>query len=194
MNKGWTAATSLLISLAIAAGLARGGIEGSKHDFSNKAWSDGETCGVCHSPKPGEPPKAAPLWNPNADLTRTFGESIASNRLPGNGTLMCLRCHDGTVAREAISGVRRNRFVNNQNPALLSPSHGRSDHPVGVEYPLVAKGFRPITSVISSGTVTVPDGKVECISCHDPHNESGERYMLVTSLARSGLCLTCHKK
>ncbi|MBN4058944.1 cytochrome c3 family protein [bacterium AH-315-J04] len=40
----------------------------------------------------------------------------------------------------------------------------------------------------------MPNGRVECTSCHDPHNQSGAPYMLVKSNARSALCLTCHKK
>ena len=46
----------------------------------------------------------------------------------------------------------------------------------------------------ATGTVTLPGGRVECISCHDPHNAAGEANMLVTSNARSALCLTCHDK
>ncbi len=107
---------------------------------------------------------------------------------------MCLRCHDGTIATETITAVKGDRFTNKQNPGLFGAGHGRSDHPVGVDYPQFDKGYRPITSVLASSTVMLPDARVECISCHDPHNQSGEEHMLVTSNARSALCLTCHKK
>ena len=44
------------------------------------------------------------------------------------------------------------------------------------------------------GKVLLPDGKIECTSCHDPHNQSGQPHMLVKSNRGSALCLTCHKK
>jgi predicted CXXCH cytochrome family protein len=42
--------------------------------------------------------------------------------------------------------------------------------------------------------VRLPDGRVECVSCHDPHNQSGTQAMLAVSNRRSALCLTCHVK
>lgn len=182
------------IAFAAINGLAWGGVEGSKHDFSKKPWSGGETCGACHTPHRDGPPKAAPLWDPTADLARTFGRVTNHTIVPGLGTLMCLRCHDGTVAKEAIAGVSRMRYVNKQNPGLFGAVHGRTDHPVGIEYPLFKKGYRPVTSVVAKGTVILPQGRVECISCHDPHNTAGAAHMLVTANTRSALCLTCHKK
>lgn len=176
------------------AGLAWAGIEGSKHDFTDKDWSGGDACGACHSPHRSAPPDAAPLWDPDADLTRRFGITMGDRREPGSGTLMCLRCHDGTLAPEAITGVAGDRFRNKHHPGLFGASHGTSDHPVGVPYPQFDKGFRPMASVLASGQVRLPDGKVECVSCHDPHNQAGEEKMLVRSNARSALCLTCHKK
>ena len=185
---------SAVCGCALLGGWVSGGIEGSKHDFSNESWTDGDTCVACHTPESEKPPGAAPLWDRNADLNRTFGSSLTQSRGAGAGTVMCLRCHDGTIARDTIAAATKERFVNTENPGLFGVGHGTSDHPVGVDYPAFDKGYRPAPSVIASGTVTLPAGKVECMSCHDPHNMSGERYMLVRSNARSALCLTCHRK
>ncbi|MFQ5430772.1 MAG: cytochrome c3 family protein [Phycisphaerae bacterium] len=191
------------ITLAVAAvglatasltGWASAGIEGSKHDFSNAEWSGGDHCAACHATKNPVPPRTPPAWNPNADLTRRFGAPAEKRPSPGSGTRICLRCHDGSIARDTIAGVVRVRFANVQNPGLLRSGHGRSNHPVGVRYPQFDKGFRPMTTVLARNTVRLPDGRVECVSCHDPHNQSGMRAMLVTGNARSALCLTCHKK
>lgn len=179
----------------LGAGLAWGGIEGSKHDFSSEKWSDGDSCGVCHTPHREEAPTAAPLWDPEADLNRTFGTPLSESKEAGAGTTMCLRCHDGTIARDTIPiETTRSRFPNKRHPGIFTSGHGGSDHPVGVEYPRVADGYHPATSVESGGAVVLPGGRVECISCHDPHNLSGQKYMLVMSNARSALCLTCHDK
>lgn len=196
------AAAGLALALTVGAGLAQDGLEGSKHDFSNKDWFDGDKCGVCHTPACNDPPPVAPLWNPRADLARSFApQRGARGNLPGQGTLTCLRCHDGTVAKAigtaglpAATGVNKPRFANKFNPGVFRSGHGTTDHPVGIPYPNVAKGFRPMTTVVAGGAVALPAGNVECVSCHDPHNHSGEKHMLVSTIARSALCLTCHAK
>lgn len=183
-----------ITSVAVLGGWAWGGIEGSKHDFSNEAWSGGNPCSVCHAAESDEPAAAAPLWDASADLNRTFGISLEQSKKAGLGTAICLRCHDGTIARDTIGGTRRERFGNKEHPGRFKAGHETSEHPVGVDYPLHTKGFRPMVSVLAKGTVSLPDGKVECMSCHDPHNMAGLDHMLVDKNARSNLCLTCHRK
>ncbi len=194
MNRTRFTYFSSLLVCAVATGWAWAGIEGSKHDFSSKPWSKDDQCGACHTPHKQAPAKAAPLWNPKADLSRTFGTSIQQAKSAGAGTRMCLQCHDGTVAPDAIGGLKRSRFDNKQHPGLFSAGHRSSDHPVGVPYPKSNKYYRPSPTVIAKGTVALPNGNVECISCHDPHNTSGANHMLVVENHRSALCLTCHKK
>ena len=187
---GFTNALLVLVVVTAVCGGVFAGIEGSKHDFSNTAWSKDDKCGACHAPHRAEAPKAAPLWDDDADLSRTFGQETS-----GSGTLMCLRCHDGTIARDNISEAPADRFVNKQHPALRRTGHGDTgDHPVGIEYPQFDKGYRPTISILAEGLVPLPNGNVECISCHDPHNAANVGHMLVKSNARSALCLTCHKK
>lgn len=170
------------------------GIEGSKHDFSSKEWSGGDACTACHTQEKNEPPSAAPLWDAKADLNRRFGTSLAQSNAAGGGTTLCLRCHDGTIAMDAIAPVKTiRRPVSHLNPSSFSTGHGKGNHPVGVEYPAFDRGYEPSNLVIAN-RVVLPDGRVECISCHDPHNMMGERAMLVRSNARSALCLTCHRK
>ena len=194
MRKTGIAALGIVFAGAILSGWAWADIEGSKHDFSNQDWTAGDKCSACHGPERAEPPAAAPLWDAQADLNRVFGTPLSREQHAGNGTLVCLRCHDGTIAKDTVSDQAKERFAHRQHPGLFSSGHERSDHPVGVEYPRFDRGYRPASSVIDSGTVTLPDDKVECISCHDPHNSTGVAPMLVTSNVRSALCLTCHKK
>jgi len=217
---GSTAKTLVPLGLALLliAGFASAGIEGSKHDFSNAAWSKGDSCGACHTPHTTSPPKNPPLWDPQADLNRTFGTTepqrprvdrgdqnpknpaggvwtLAGRRYdPGLATLMCLRCHDGALARDFVPSVSPAQPVNTFHPGTRSAGHGRSDHPVGVAYPAVNRGYRPMNEVLSVGTIRLPGGYVECLSCHDPHNEAGAPHMLVMPNTGSALCLSCHRK
>jgi len=209
-----------LISAVLLPGvlLLMAGIDGSKHDFSNESWSEDDKCGACHTPHRETPPKTAPLWDPQADLTRTFGTStprrerteakvqvgpsapgnrwlLAGRRFePGLGTLLCLRCHDGALASDMVPSNEPPRYPNTFHPGARATGHGRSDHPVGVRYPELDRRYRPSTEVLAAGAVRLPDGYVECLSCHDPHNETGQKYMLVMTNSGSALCLTCHRK
>ena len=194
MNRNNIATTFTTIVFVIVSRWAWGGIEGSKHDFNKKEWSGGDACSVCHSAGSDKPATAAPLWDENADLSRTFGTPLKDSKAAGPGTTICLRCHDGTIARDTISEQSRQRFTNRQDPSMFRAGHNTTDHPVGVEYPKFDRQYRPITSVISKGVIPLPDGKVECISCHDPHNANDQDHMLVMSNSRSALCLTCHRK
>ncbi len=182
-----------VVVMTLVCGWAFADLEGSKHDFTTAAWEGFDKCGTCHTPA-GEEPKTPPLWNTRADLTKRFGRTATSKSNPGMGTLSCLRCHDGTIAKDATGAVSKERFGHRQHPGRFTTGHGRTDHPVGVDYPKIAKGYRPLTSVLSGWKVTLPGGKVECSSCHDPHNESGRKHMLVMTNARSALCLKCHRK
>lgn len=198
MRRAMTAVLALVVSMGLC-GWAWAGIEGSKHDFRKQAWSGGEGCGVCHTPHQSEPPQAAPLWEPNADLNRRFGAGTGKPAA-GLGTTLCLRCHDGTVARETFNTAREPRptFRSNLDSfnALGNRPHnfGGTNHPVGVEYPELRKGYRAVAAVLARGTVRLPRNRVECVSCHDPHAGAGVARMLVASNARSALCLTCHQK
>lgn len=196
-----TSALLYLVAVGTLAGLtgwAFAGIEGSKHDFSKQPWSGGDLCGACHVPHREKPPTAAPLWDPQADLNRVFGTPLGDAGNAGSGTLSCLRCHDGTIARDSFgTAVKRRRdarfrYVN--HPGLFKAGIQTGDHPVGVDYPRLEDDYRPISTVTAGDSVVLPGGRVECISCHDPHNLADLPYMLVTSNARSALCLTCHKK
>jgi predicted CXXCH cytochrome family protein len=182
----------IVLACALLGSAVWAGIKGSKHDFSGAEWSGGDACSACHTPR-SELPAEAPLWDPSADLSERFGGKPDRN-LPGAGTTSCLRCHDGTVASPTIAGVTRDRFVNKRHPGIFTAGHGTSNHPVGVDYPGFDPEYQPAPSVEFSRKVMLPNGRVECTSCHDPHNDSGLDYMLVMSNARSALCLQCHIK
>jgi len=173
------------------------GLEGSAHDFSAEPWAGGDACIACHAGSSEEAPEA-PLWNPSADFNLTFGDAVQDQKdrrsLPGNGTLVCMRCHDGTMAEDMFGGLAAPVAVNKGHKGLLTTGHGGTNHPVGIAYPQFDRDYQPMNVVLAKGEVPLPDGKVECISCHDPHNEMGTRYMLVKNNRRSALCLACHKK
>jgi predicted CXXCH cytochrome family protein len=81
----------------------------------------------------------------------------------------CLNCHDGSTA----------------------PLTGNS-HPVGVDYPIYSMyGSNFVSRGALDRRIILIDGKVGCLSCHNPLNPARDH--LVMSNDRSRLCLACHR-
>lgn len=127
---------------------------------------------------------------------------------------LCLSCHDGTVAINAVNNP------SNGNPTItmtgVDPGTGGlldtystnlsddllDDHPVNFVFdsalasadpslhdPVDAKGSG------LSGGVKLFAGRVQCPSCHNPHNDTvGEQPFLRDTINGSQLCLNCHDK
>lgn len=166
-----------------------------------KASSESEICIFCHTPHNSSP--LPPLWNhANSGSVYTLYSSSTLNALPGqpDGTsILCLACHDGTVAlgnilsRGPISfsaGVTTMPAGNKNLTTDLS-----DDHPVSFLYNAVlstADGQLKNPSAITS-PVHLEGEKVQCISCHDPHQNSTSSFLVTTSQA-SALCMSCHDR
>ena len=207
-----TSAASLwLISGAVSAGT----IVGSAHDFSAETWAGGEICVVCHTPH-SAPGTDGPLWNradytPGAFTMYPSGGTIQGtiDATPTGTSVLCLSCHDGTVAIDSFGGATGTVFVGALNPDALLATDLTDDHPVSITY---APGLDTELNATSAsvtfgdgGTGTVADlldtgDKVQCSSCHDVHNTesvAGEPYLLRvdnTGTSGSDLCLACHGK
>ena len=73
----------------------------------------------------------------------------------------------------------------------------RNDHPIGVAYTVGKAGLVADTSTFSGTTTTIASvlrgGKVECSSCHDPH-EANPLFLRTIDNASSKLCTSCHTK
>lgn len=167
-------------------------IEGSKHDFRLQREGEADLCLPCHTAHKATAPAAIPLWNPSADPKQQYILYGGQPGTPGEGSLLCLNCHDGSTAKDTIGGVKVEKDIDKR---LVGKGHDLSkDHPIGVTYPRNREGYKPREQVETDGAVKLPNGKVECASCHDAHNPLKDRYMLVKSNAGSALCLSCHLK
>ncbi len=173
------------------------GVVGGPHDFTDRAMAPGDACKGCHIPhvqavrattQPSTRPALERYTIPGQ--RRTF---VPGRYTPGPTSLMCMGCHDGTVGTSTINGVHT-MLAGVRDGFPVPGDFAWRDHPIGIPYPGGRRDFRPASFVTKSGRVPLPEGRVECISCHDPHNEAGVPGMLVMSNRRSALCLTCHVK
>jgi len=198
----------LILAVAItliAAGTAFAVISGSKHDFSGTGWAIGpsggaEICVPCHTPHNADLSVTdAPLWNHEV-TTATF-DLYSSSTLnatmaqPTGISKLCLSCHDGTVALENFGGnTGGSNFITGN--ALLG-TNLKNDHPVGFTYDAaLAAADGELVDPSANATVNglLFSGQLECASCHDVHNSTGNAYLLQINNVGSALCLTCHVK
>lgn len=83
-------------------------------------------------------------------------------------------------------------------PAKMLGTDLSDDHPISMVYPTPAQDPKFHTPPDSQrgwgvGNVRLFDGKVECSSCHNPHNPAYAPFLIKPN-AKSDLCLTCHDK
>ena len=194
------AALSALAALGVAAAPSTTpdlGLEGTKHDFTRLGLSEDQKCSVCHVPGNGEDPGSGALWDESADSGKRYKLYGTGSGALGAKSLLCLSCHDGSSAIDAFGGMEGDRSMADIGGGRSIIGRNRDlngDHPVGVEYPGWDRDYRSMVAVVQEGFVQLPEGRVECSSCHDPHGQSGIDKLLVKSNVRSALCLTCHRK
>jgi len=226
--------------LSIICVASAGTIAGSAHDFSDgldrfaqaagDAWSsqtaaDGQICIVCHAPHNNQNATGELLWNrgmaagpfiPYSSPSLDGGASV-------NGqSLLCLSCHDGTIALDSYGGGSADATVIGGLDAnlVVGPDMG-TDHPVGTDMQAAIDAGNDPTLAAVSKAVTVGEGAdavvgtilslllsgtgtIECGSCHDPHNtltvdtapaapDTSNRLLKVSRVG-SEICLNCHEK
>jgi hypothetical protein len=188
------------------------------HDLSATLTTGTQVCAFCHTPHGSNVDAVlqdhAPLWNQDLSATASFGTytsdtfdatDLAAIALATySDSLLCMSCHDGTVAPGT--------FYNEPNPSGNASSAVAitgdanlgtdlsEDHPVNFTYASSVTGG-DTGLVAEAGIVQYLDtgavgGKVQCSSCHDPHDDTVDTdvdFMRV-SLADSLLCTTCHVK
>lgn len=168
---------------------------------SVKADSESEVCIFCHTPHTSA---KTPLWNrddPQLNYAPySSSTSFSSPGQPDGASLLCLSCHDGTIA---LGSVLSRQTVISFNSGITTMPDGDSnlgqdignDHPVSFIYnaALAAANGELADPATLTGSVQLKDNKMQCTSCHDPHIDLNG-FFLVESNQYSALCLYCHQK
>lgn len=181
------------------------GVADSKHNLSIsgpgsiKASSESEICIFCHTPHNATP--SGPLWNrsnPGASYTPYSSSTAAAS--PGDPTgasILCLSCHDGTIALgELISRAANIDVIGGPNmpigPSNLTQDLS-DDHPVSFLYS-DANQSELVSAATLNGVVKLDNsGQLQCTSCHNAHDDQFGKFLVMSKL-NGALCLTCHIK
>lgn len=199
-----------IILLSISTIPALAGVQGSVHDFSNKGWSDGQICNVCHTPHSANTDVEAPLWNHSVSVASytTYNSptlyETAAQPTAGSTTRLCLSCHDGTIAIDSFGGNTGSAMV--QNKAKLGTDLS-NDHPISIKWKHQTSGSESGDCLnCHDFSSSDPYGKelrffgvarsktIECPTCHDVHNTNKAKDLKLLRQVRAKLCLQCHGK
>lgn len=196
----------LVFSTSAFAGKSQSVI-GSQHDLSPTGSgpvksSVGSACAFCHAPH-NVLGNVTPLWDhqlstqsytPYNSSTYNSGPQTPS----GSSSKLCLSCHDGTVAvgltasKGAIATTGSMAAIDNLGTNLST------GHPVGMTPAndgQLASSLFANPPVTKDPAVKLVGGKVECVTCHDPHEQNNDPAVpmfLARSNANGAMCLACH--
>ena len=171
---------AVIAIIATGTGVLLGGVGGTPHDFSGASWSKGERCLPCHASHSGTQEQYS--WNhaysSDSDFVKRDGATL------GLESLMCLGCHDGQTALDSFGGVTGSTLMTGDKVVGRDLS---DDHPVGVVYPSADPRYK--NRAVVERDLRLFDGRIECCSCHDAHNNPNGNFLRVKSRQ---LCQTCH--
>ena len=214
-------ASIIAIALALSVPqLSMAAVVGSKHDLSQ---GGGQVCVFCHTPHnantDGGDAAPGPLWNRTIDNISAFipytspSMSATCDATPSPSSLACLSCHGGVGGGAVSASMHTLRNLPKSgstaprctgcHPGGNYPSQAwqvgpdlSNDHPISMTYPAggTNPGFTsPPDPMKGWSDVRLYKGKVECATCHDPHDNTKTTF-LRKSNSGSNLCFTCHNK
>ena len=188
---------------------ASAGVVDTRHNLSVsgpgtiKATTEDQVCIFCHTPHNSVPD--SPLWNRASSGSNYIPYSSSTARAapgqPTRSSILCLSCHDGTIALGEV--------MNRPSPILMSggvttlPAGATrlgtdlsDDHPISFNYTSALAAQRG--ELVDPGTLTGAvkldsSGQMQCTSCHDPHNNNNGKFLVMANIA-SALCNACHVK
>lgn len=207
LNKKQFPVVVMVLCLSVSA--IGGSIRSTKHNLSISgpgtitASSEDQICIFCHIPHREDSEKPY-LWNrssPSEPYTPYLSSTLnADVGQPTGSSRMCLSCHDGTIALGAIASSETEipfkngvRFMPKESPSHLGTDLS-DDHPVSFVYDsiLAAESGELKDPDLLPGTVRLGSAdQLQCISCHDPHDDTYGRFLVMDNTA-SSLCITCH--
>ena len=176
-------------------------LEDSRHDLAI-FWSAGDAdetsdaqCVVCHPPRSHT--LKIGLWN-EAQQENLFDYPYgrpteeAPRGKPDGASLACLGCHDGIIALGDVLS-RAQPVVHDSNIKRTDLSDG---HPVSFVYDESLSDQNDELEhpdALPQQTRLDSAGKMQCTSCHDPHDDTWGNFLVMDNSA-AALCVTCHKK
>ncbi len=165
------------------------GIIGSKHDFSDEGRVPRDLCLPCHTMHLTA--TQAPLLVQRPNTKELLKPWQTQGIVLDAASLLCLSCHDGIAASDVFAAAHATTWAD--QVGTLAVRRRLTGHPVGVKYPVGRRDYESPEYVEQTAGLKLPEGRMQCTTCHDPHNTHNHKGMLRISNERSRMCLSCHR-
>ena len=194
----------MMPTLVLAQGIAQTAHNLSASGPGNvRAQSEDSICVFCHASHVSG--GTSGVWNRRAStaayIPYTSSTAIAQPGQPTGSSVLCLSCHDGTIALgEAIN--RSNAIVMSGGVGGMPPGRGRtgtdlrSHHPISFPYTatLAAQnGELAVPGTFDSRVKLDANGELQCTTCHTAHDDTYGAFLVKPNVG-SQLCTDCHQK
>jgi predicted CXXCH cytochrome family protein len=158
-------------------------------------------CHISHSPVNNKG-----LWNRSDSqavyIPYSSSTAVANPGQPTGTSVMCLSCHDGTIALGKV--VSRGTAFQMAAGAggRMPPGKGlqgtdlSDDHPISFRYSSVLasqNGELAMPGNISNQLPLDRNGELQCTTCHDAHDSPYEKLLRMSNVG-SQICVECHKE
>ncbi|MGA2131505.1 MAG: cytochrome c3 family protein [Bryobacteraceae bacterium] len=164
------------------------------------------SCAYCHAPHNGIG-GATPLWNQKLSkqiyttYTSTTFKETDTQPSAGSDSVLCLSCHDGTVAPGQTQAYGKIAMTGKMNSADIFGANLQESHPIDFVLPLkdspdlAASLTASGKTMDKTGAVQLIKGNIECTTCHNPHAQATDRvsqnFLVINSIGGQ-MCLACH--
>lgn len=183
------------------------GVQDSLHNLSAsgrgnvKAVVADRICEFCHISHSSN--SAGAMWSRGnstaAYIPYSSSTAVAQPGQPTGTSVLCLSCHDGTIALGEIVNRGAPHSMaggNNRMPQGkgLQGTDLRDDHPISFEYSadLAAQnGELASPGTISKSLRLDKNGELQCTTCHDAHDSPYAKLLVLPNIG-SQLCVECH--
>lgn len=179
-------------------------IKNNPHNLStsgpNKlANQENRICKFCHNLY--NPSPSVALWNKEQEghyyVPYSSSALVSNPGQPNGSSLLCLSCHDGTIAMGKMQNPKSLQFFEKMKTGKsMLGIDLTDDHPVSFVYSAeLADRKKELAdpTTLNKAIRLDSNSQLQCTSCHDPHNNSIGKF-LVMSNKNSALCVSCHKK
>lgn len=195
---------SLVVALPAAAS-----VMDSLHNLSAsgpgsvKAVTADRVCEFCHIMHSSS--SDAALWSRGrstaAYIPYSSSTAVAQPGQPTGTSVLCLSCHDGTIALGAILNRGAPHSMAGGNNTMppgrgLQGTNLGDDHPISFQYSTSLAMENGELALPESITRVLPldrNGELQCTTCHDAHDSPYGKLLRMSNIG-SQMCTACHQE
>ena len=200
---------AIMLVLVMPAAVSAQSIAQTAHNLSAsgpggvRAQSENSICIFCHASHSSG--RTAGLWNRRASqatyIPYASSTAVAQPGQPTGNSILCLSCHDGTIAMGEMINRSAAVVMSGGNARMpqgkgLTGTDLRNDHPISFQYTasLAAQnGQLAIPGTFDPRLKLDGNGELQCTTCHSAHDNKYGAFLVRPNIG-SQMCTECHRQ